>query len=72
MDVRVGEHFTDTDSWIDLARRGGFGILHFREPWFRTFGDYRPNPKNFPGGMEEMVAAADRLHPACLSWVCTP
>jgi len=62
----VQDAFTDTDSWIDLARRGGFGILHFREPWFRTFGDYRPNPKNFPGGMDEMVAAADRLHAAGL------
>lgn len=60
----VQDAFTDTDSWIDLARRGGFGILHFREPWFRTFGDYRPNPKNFPGGMDEMVAAAGRLHAA--------
>ena len=56
--------FTDTDAWIDLARRGGFGIIHFREGWFRTFGDYRPNVKNFPNGMDEMVATADKLHAA--------
>ncbi|MBT3375105.1 MAG: hypothetical protein HN742_24040 [Lentisphaerae bacterium] len=62
----VQNGFTDTDSWIDLARRGGFGIIHFREGWFRTFGDYRPNVKNFPGGMDEMVATADKFHAAGL------
>lgn len=56
--------FTDANSWIELARRGGFGIIHFREGWFRTFGDYRPNVTNFPGGMDEMVATADKLHAA--------
>lgn len=58
----VLDAFTDVESWVDLARRGGFGILHFREAWFTAFGDYRPNPVNFPGGLPQLIETADKIH----------
>ncbi len=62
----VFESFDKTDFWIEMARRGGFGIIHFREPWYTTLGTYKPAEKFFPNGLDDMVAIADKIHAAGL------
>ena len=53
----------DIDYWIDLARRSGFSIIHINDySWSGLLGPYPINPKAFPGGIEEMKRAADRVH----------
>ena len=57
----------DIDYWIDLARRSGFSIIHINDySWSGLLGPYPINPKAFPGGIEEMKRAADRVHAAGL------
>lgn len=62
----VFESFDETEFWIEMARRGGFGIIHFREPWYTTLGTYKPAEKYFPNGLDDMVAIADKIHAAGL------
>ena len=57
----------DIDYWIDLARRSGFSIIHLNDySWSGLLGPYPINPKAFPGGIDEMKRAADRVHAAGL------
>ena len=57
----------DIDYWIDLAHRSGFSIIHINDfSWSNLLGPYPINPKAFPGGIEEMRRAADRVHAAGL------
>lgn len=57
----------DVDYWIDLARRSGFSIIHLNDhSWSGLLGPYPINPRAFPGGIEEMKRAADRVHAAGL------
>lgn len=60
-------NYMNTDFWIDKARRGGFGILHYRSPWFTSLGTYEPNRTFFPRGLEDMVWSAETYRKAGLS-----
>ncbi|MBQ6915274.1 MAG: hypothetical protein IJQ65_06095 [Kiritimatiellae bacterium] len=50
---------------ISLARRGGFSNLHFGG-WTKTLGHNDPNPKQFPGGLDDMRDYVRRIHDAGL------
>ncbi|MCQ2390585.1 MAG: right-handed parallel beta-helix repeat-containing protein [Kiritimatiellae bacterium] len=54
------------DDWIDLARRGGFDVVHFRENWYACRGHYPVNTNDFPKGLADMKAAVDKIHAAGL------
>ena len=56
----------DIDFWIDLAKRGGFSIIHLGSEWTDCLGPYPVRNRAFPGGLEEMKRAADRVHAAGL------
>jgi len=55
----------DTDAWIELARRGGFGYIHLHG-WWKTLGHYEPRTADFPGGLAEMKEVVARIHAAGL------
>ena len=54
-----------TDGWIDIAKRGGFGFIHFHA-WWKTLGHYDVNPTFFPGGVEQMRDCVSRVKAAGL------
>lgn len=56
----------DIDYWIDLAKRGGFSIIHLGSEWSDCLGTYPVRKSAFPGGMAEMKSAAGRVHAAGL------
>lgn len=56
----------DIDWWIDLVKRGGFSIIHLGSEWSDCLGPYPVRKRAFPGGLEEMKRAADRVHAAGL------
>ena len=49
-----------TDGWIDIAKRGGFGFIHFHA-WWKTLGHYDVNPTFFPEGIEQMRDCVRRV-----------
>ena len=51
------------DDWIDLARRAGFGTIHFHM-WWQWLGHYFPRKEFFPGGFDEMKSVVDKVHAA--------
>lgn len=53
------------DRWIDFAKRGGFGILHFSHWWMRD-GSYPISLSLFPHGLDGMKACAEKAHAAGL------
>lgn len=53
------------DDWIDLAERGGLGVVHFHG-WWQWLGQYPVNTNYFPRGLVDMKAAVDRVHAAGL------
>ena len=53
------------EDYIELARRGGQGVLHFHG-WWRSLGHYPVNANYFPGGLAELKAAAAKVHAAGL------
>ena len=53
------------DSWIDFARRGGFGILHFSR-WWTLNGAYPIRTEYFPSGLDGLVACARKAQAAGL------
>ncbi len=55
----------DTDDWIRLAHRGGFTNLHLHG-WWTTLGHYRPRQDWFPGGLDGLRAATQRIRAAGL------
>jgi len=55
----------DTEAWIELARRGGFGYIHLHG-WWGTLGHYEPRAAYFPGGLAEMKGVVERIHAAGL------
>ena len=48
---------------LSLARRGGFSNLHFAG-WAQTLGHNDPDPKQFPGGLDDMRDYVRRIHDA--------
>ena len=50
------------DDWIDLAERGGFDVLHFRERWYAHRGHYPVSSSEWPGGIAQMKAAVEKIH----------
>ena len=54
------------DDWIDLARRGGFDVIHFRERWYACRGHYPVNTNDWPNGLADMKAAVAKIHAAGL------
>lgn len=55
----------DIDRWIDFAKRGGFGILHFSHWWTRN-GSYPLDSRLFPHGLDGMKACAEKAQAAGL------
>ena len=53
------------EDYIELARRGGQGIIHFHG-WWASLGHYPVNTKYFPGGFADLTAAAAKVHKAGL------
>ena len=53
------------EDYIELARRGGQGILHFHD-WWSSLGHYPVNTNYFPGGFADLVASAEKVHAAGL------
>ena len=49
-----------TDGWIDIAKRGGFGFIHFHA-WWKTLGHYDVNPTFFPEGVKQMRDCVSRV-----------
>jgi len=56
----------DIDYWIDFVKRGGFSIIHISSSWADCFGPYTINRTCFPGGLDDMKAAAAKVHDAGL------
>lgn len=52
------------DDWISVARKGGFGLVHFESSWAERRGDYPVNKFLFPGGFPEMQASVAKFHAA--------
>ena len=52
------------DDWMDALERGGFDILHFREPWYASRGHYTVNTNLWPNGLADLKAAVARVHAA--------
>ena len=53
------------DSWIDMARRIGFGTIHL-EGWWEHCGSYEPAKRLFPGGMKDMKECYRKIKEAGL------
>ena len=53
------------DAWIDLALRGGFGLVHLG-CWWKSLGHYETSKYFFPGGFEEMRRTAEAIRAAGL------
>ena len=69
-DTRLSYMFAEVTSkscedYIELARRGGQGVLHFHG-WWSSLGHYPVNTKYFPGGIADLTAAAAKVHAAGL------
>ena len=56
----------DIDYWIDFVKRGGFSIIHLWSSWTDCLGPYPISKREFPGGLDEMKAAARKVHDAGL------
>lgn len=54
------------DEWIKLCHDVGIGQLHFCGGGAFPMGDYDPNPKLFPRGLDSVRAVVDKLHAAGL------
>lgn len=52
------------DDWIDLAERGGFDVIHFRESWYACRGHYPVNTNDWPNGLADMKKAVEKIHAA--------
>lgn len=53
------------EDYIELAFRGGQGIIHFHG-WWSALGHYPVNLKYFPGGFTDLTNAAAKVHAAGL------
>ena len=53
------------EDYIELARRGGQGVLHFHD-WWGSLGHYPVNTNYFPGGLAELKDSAAKVHAAGL------
>lgn len=58
-------NYKDTDRWIDLAKRGGFEIIHLHG-WWKILGHYDINTTRYPNGIEDMKKTVDKIHAAGL------
>ena len=63
MFARVTAKTCDDD--IELARRGGIGIVHFHG-WWEYLGHYPVNRTIYPAGFPDLKACVDRVHAAGL------
>jgi len=57
----------NVDTWIRLARLAGVSIIHLYT-WEENRGHYRVDPKRFPRRLEDLKAAADKIHAAGLGF----
>ena len=55
----------NVDAWIDLARRGGIGIIHLCG-WEQSLGSYEPRADLYPHGLAGLKQVADKIHAAGL------
>ena len=63
----TGVHENDIDTLIEYARIGGFGtIIILKNDWLANHGHYDINLDRFPGGLESLKAAVDKIHRAGL------
>ena len=53
------------EDYIELARRGGQGIIHFHG-WWASLGHYPVNTNYFPGGFADLTSSAAKVHAAGL------
>lgn len=53
------------DDDIEIARRGGIGIVHFHG-WWEYLGHYPVNRRTYPAGFPDFKACVDRVHAAGL------
>ncbi len=61
--ARVSE--ANVEQWIELARRGGIGCIHF-SGWQESLGHYAPRKTLFPHGIEGLKHVVDKIHAAGL------
>ena len=53
------------DKLIEYAQIGHFGtIIFLKDNWLRTHGHYQINTANFPGGVESLKRAVEKIHAA--------
>ena len=55
---------TNVDKWIATARGIGAKQIDFHTGQTLRFGDYEPNPKFYPKGLESLKGVIDKLHEA--------
>ena len=55
--------YPSVDDWIALAERGGFDLVHFHV-WWKLYGSYEIDTDCFPGGIEDIKAAAKKVRDA--------
>ena len=56
----------DVDYWIEFVKRAGFSLIHINSNWTPILGEYQVSKRMFPGGLDEMAAACDKIHAAGL------
>ena len=55
----------DLDALIRYAKVGHFGLIMFRRPyWRKSTGHYGVNERYFPGGLDALKQACDKIHTA--------
>ena len=55
----------EAEDWIDLARRGGFGVVHISS-WYAAWGHYPLRRNLYPNGIADMREAVEKIHAAGL------
>ncbi len=72
-DINQQSYFLDTsgkvneqtvDSWIEMLNGLGVKQLDLHGGYAFRFGDYAPNPKEYPNGRDSLKNVVDRLHEA--------
>jgi hypothetical protein len=58
---------TNVDKWIATARGIGAKQIDFHTGHTLRFGDYEPDPKIYPKGLDSLKAVIDKLHAAGLA-----
>jgi hypothetical protein len=64
LDVSGKVNEQTVDSWITMIKGLGVKQLDLHGGYAFRFGDYVPNPKEYPNGRDSLKAVVDRLHEA--------